>query len=778
MRSGRRAAVAGLAAGAALAAGSAGQVPPLSEYFGFDPPRIIVVDDGCGPSAVFDMNADRRPDVVVVNNRKSRLEIHSLRAKERTLEEAERTFEVNEIAPSPWYDRVDVVVRDRIGALAPIDVDSDGLGDLVYVSGAPEGVVMLRQVEPGQFREVSRRPLSGIAAKSEALAIGDVMGDGRPEILAIVGGAAHAMTLSSDGSIGLARRIGVPADLRSVFAADLNGDGRLDVLASSGAVVSPLRAWLQEPGPDGVPMLARELRFDVPSLQDAGPVRLPGSRATCIATLETATRRLVLSRLGTGDLDEREATVLAELISFPDDAQRERSCVTADLNRDGLPDLVTTDQKGNAVAVHWQRPGVGLTPAQTFAAFKRPASVAVGRWSRGSEPAVFVLSEEEKAVGVAWFDDATGTLSFPEPLSLATGGAAPVTMRCLELDDRPTLAVVVKQRRDLALELHSIDPATGEAMETTIVELKDLIRPPAAIRVIDADRDGLTDLLLLTPGEPMVMVHGEATAEGSRPSRIINKDAMKQFGLVQAAGPVNTLLMDVNGDGADELLIADENFVRAVEYHAERGWRVVEQYNLPDPQTRLVGMASLGGIEGALVVSDGASGRLLVLDRTNSGWSLGRSLRLVGFAPGAIEAGAFLGSTETGVLALGEAGFAAVRLRGHAITLDELAVYRPDAEDRLEHELASGDLNGDGYTDLVTLDARSQMCAVLTVSKSERVLPATEFKVFESRLFERGDAREFEPSAAMIVDCTGDDRDDLLLVVHDRLIVYPQATGR
>ncbi|MCA9300196.1 MAG: hypothetical protein KDA28_14080, partial [Phycisphaerales bacterium] len=77
---------------------------------------------------------------------------------------------------------------------------------------------------------------------------------------------------------------------------------------------------------------------------------------------------------------------------------------------------------------------------------------------------------------------------------------------------------------------------------------------------------------------------------------------------------------------------------------------------------------------------------------------------------------------------------------------------------------------------LVVLDAREQMCTILTCSSSRRLLHATEFKVFESRLFSRGDSREFEPSMARIVDVTGDDRSDLVLIVHDRIVIYPQQT--
>jgi hypothetical protein len=35
-----------------------------------------------------------------------------------------------------------------------------------------------------------------------------------------------------------------------------------------------------------------------------------------------------------------------------------------------------------------------------------------------------------------------------------------------------------------------------------------------------------------------------------------------------------------------------------------------------------------------------------------------------------------------------------------------------------------------------------------------------------------------EPSQAIVTDATGDKKDDLLLVVHDRVIIYPQMTAK
>ncbi len=68
------------------------------------------------------------------------------------------------------------------------------------------------------------------------------------------------------------------------------------------------------------------------------------------------------------------------------------------------------------------------------------------------------------------------------------------------------------------------------------------------------------------------------------------------------------------------------------------------------------------------------------------------------------------------------------------------------------------------------------MLDVLGISQSHTLLPALSFRVFESRLFSGGEPREFEPSQAIIKDVSGDGSNDLILMCHDRILLYPQMT--
>src|SRR5204863_9963749 len=128
-----------------------------------------------------------------------------------------------------------------------------------------------------------------------------------------------------------------------------------------------------------------------------------------------------------------------------------------------------------------------------------------------------------------------------------------------------------------------------------------------------------------------------------------------------------TALLDVDGDGKDELVIADSNFIRFCAYDAAKGWRVVDQVNVPDSSTQLVGLSLLdvgekGKPDLRIVAADKAGGRLLIFGANEARrWTLREKVRVLGFQVGAIRAGSFAGDGKPSVLCISDDAFALVR---------------------------------------------------------------------------------------------------------------------
>jgi hypothetical protein len=165
---------------------------------------------------------------------------------------------------------------------------------------------------------------------------------------------------------------------------------------------------------------------------------------------------------------------------------------------------------------------------------------------------------------------------------------------------------------------------------------------------------------------------------------------------------------------------------------------------------------------------------LLMLEPSDAGWSQTAAIELHGISPRMLRSGALSGDGGQTLLALGEDAMATVSKTGLRPELVEAGSWRSSMDHHAPHELAVGDINSDGRGDMVALDAGEQMLEIFTFSDAGRMLHATGFPVFESKLFHGGEGREYQPRQVVLQDVTGDGKPDVLLLVHDRLLVYPQ----
>jgi hypothetical protein len=770
--------------GPAIAAASAtaqdpGGMGSLADYFGFTSLEVIRIGDDAGPLMVADMDGDGLGDLVVANDRESRIEIHRQRP-DASPEDARPPADVNEF-PEHWrFERRTVPVRHAIGAMVARDFDGDGRMDLLY-AGQPAELVFLRQLPSGGFEVARRHRQPGLVLSRSGLAVADVLGDEEPEVLAIVRGEISILSMNGF-DLRPARVLSAGSPMVALRIADFNGDGRMDVAGLLADDPAPVRLWMG--GREaGASILGSQERFELPALSDARPIRLPGWRMDLLAIVETRTRRVAVQELVTETIasgGSRDAAFVVQ--GYTDPGSRQRSATVFDLDGDGRLDLLATDRDANALATYRQLPGKGLAAGRRHPTLTDITRIVAGNVDEDPEAELFVLSEKEKLIGrvdVAVDDDRL-ELPFPRPLSLPSA-ATPVAIGLGTFDGTPRLIVVGEDRRDYRVDLLAMD---GDVLT---IDLGKLSRAPELVIPFDADQDGRTDVLMLSEGREPILLLAETPVTATEvdagaetpPFRIVTGDTMGQAGLINAAGPANTARLDVDGDGREELLIADANFVRAVRYDEapgpgiSPGWQVVLQINARDTGAKLSGLSVLGD---RIMAADGETDAILVMAREGDDWSEVESLTVRGFDLGPVVAGAFSGDGEPNVLSLGRDGFAIVRFGGERRTMRELTSWQPEDDRRQPHELGIGDVNGDGWVDVVSLDAAEQQCDILTVDPTERLRHALGFTVYESRLFSGGSTREYEPSQAIIADVTGDGAADLLLLCHDRVLLYPQMT--
>jgi len=134
-----------------------------------------------------------------------------------------------------------------------------------------------------------------------------------------------------------------------------------------------------------------------------------------------------------------------------------------------------------------------------------------------------------------------------------------------------------------------------------------------------------------------------------------------------------------------------------------------------------------------------------------------------------------LGAGKTNAVAfLGLNAVACLSLAGPVWDLTELDGYETPIKDGHLNDVVTGDLDNDGRKDLVFMETARNYLDLVIFDANHKLVPADRWPVFEERTF-RGRRSDFpEPREAAVADVTGDSKNDLIILVHDRILLYPQ----
>jgi len=341
---------------------------------------------------------------------------------------------------------------------------------------------------------------------------------------------------------------------------------------------------------------------------------------------------------------------------------------------------------------------------------------------------------------------------------------------------KPTLAVLLDQDGKRELRLRS---ANGQSVSQKLGE--NFKSNPSSLTMLDVDQDGLMDLVILIPYEKI---------------KILRQVADKPFEEIDVAPPGGSVeqpwlsVADVDGDGKPELLLSQKNFLRAVYLQRESAnagttnlppwaFTVKEQINGSSSSSRIIGAAAAPNGTNAiasLFLLDAERKSLTLCERDHAGvWQVVRNLALP-----------ITDFTSLRTIALGRSGpantvaflglnlVAWMPLSGETWELTELDGYETPIKGGFLNDVVSGDLNHDGRKDLVFLETAKNYLDLVTFEKPHQLVPANRWQVFEERTFRSRRVDGPEPREALVADLTGDGKNDLVVVVHDRILLYPQ----
>ena len=742
-----------------------------TNLFGFSGKEIFPVDQQISNLRVADLDGDGLNDLLVVNNLRSKISLlYNLTGKTNRVDTAPaQKPELNDLPPGSRFHIDSIPTEERIAALVVADVNSDGRPDLIYF-GDTKDLIVRYNLGTNGWSEPKRWHIEDGRLDPNALAVGDLNGDGLADI-ALLGdnGAVFFLAQQKDHTLAEPAKIPYSGTPKAIQMADIDGDGKNDLIFVDFDSVTPFRVRLQIAGGQ----LGPEIYFKTQPVRSFWLDTLAGGTMNYLVDIVQATGRAEVSQF-----TRQPAEALAgkfkqgqlQILPLNKSDAGARGVLWADVNGDGRTDLIVAEPESGQLSVYLQSADGTLASPKKFPSLAGVSQIAVADWNKDGHPEIFLLSRDENSVAMTQFDK-NGRLPFPTPLPL-DGKPIALAVGALKPGAKPTLAMIVDKDGVRSLVTRTADGKTATQ------KLSDNFKSnPTTLAIQDVNQDGLADLVVLIPYEKIKVLLQKKNGTFDEVDVDPPGGAMEQPWLAAA---------DVDGDGKTELLLPQKNFLRAVVLESAAkiagstnavNWKftVKDQINGADSDARIIGAAAVANGTNAvpsLFLFDAEHKQLTLCERDAAGvWQVVKNLELpvttfnaatsVALGGAAV---AFTGQNSVAWLPLGGAGWKLTRL-------DD---YDTSIKDGYLNDVIAGDLTGGGRKQLIFMETGKHYLDLVNFSTAGKLVPGDRWEVFEQHTFRGAQNALPEPRECAVADVTGDKKNDLIVLVHDRILVYPQ----
>ncbi len=768
----------------------------LSEYFGFGEIEIIKLDWGIAVLNISDLNGDGRNDITIVNNGKSKIEL-LIQKETISVDETYVTVEAEDEDVNAIFDRLatrfkteSVSVSQRIYSLACGDLNADGMVDLAFY-GDPKGLYVIlqkkseatdKQTKSLSWRTRKKIEINDALMSSNALVCSDLNNDGRQDLVLAANDGVYFIEQKQDGS--LAEPVKYPSTGRviGIDVGDLNGDSINDLILITADGEKPL-----------------QVRFGYPSGQ-MGPLKqffiekpwvirlcnIDGENGDEILMIDAKSGRLLCYRFGADNQEDSDWPVLFYPLAAGE-SDTKRDLVTSDFDGDGLVDVVISDPGAAELILYIQKKNYGLDEPVRFPAFADITNLSAANIDKDKKTELGVLSVKEKIVGIVKYED--NRLSFPKPLDLI---GEPLAMELADVDgDKAVDCLYISKSEENQRFLRLVystgkeqdKKSTATDINQPALELKQLTSNPDGVKVVDVDQDGLNDVLIFVKYQSPILVRQSK----KRKFEVIDSPKA-QSSLIKEAAVSSIAVSDIDGKKGEELMIAQSNFARSLVFADSEKWSVVDQYNAKSTENKVSAVAAFDIDDKGqkpqpnIFLLDNQKGKLQMLtageDKTYrfekeidvGRWESADHLKIL-YEP-------LTGKKDKSIILFDSKKFALITPEkevSKAERPEHNFSYETKIKDGIYGNLAAGDINSDGVADIIMVEYKNKHIEILTINAEGKPAVGMRFKIFEEKGYrEQATKTTVEPRWLKVEDVTGDGKDDLVTIIHDRVIIYPQ----
>ncbi len=754
----------------------------LSKFFGFEELEIIKIDWGISNLNIADIDRDGKNDIAVVNNRESKIVLYFQRHKDFTNEKqaqyVSEDIDINELEPAGRFEEKVLPVSEKIYSMKICDLNSDDLLDVVYY-GDPKGLYVLYQKKRknAEWKAPVKFEINDGLTTRGALACGDFDNDNKNDVILASRQHFYLLKQKSGGTFNNPVKYPSAERILGIEYTDVDGDSVNDIIIVTNDNEKPVQISFGKQ--DGG--LGPQIKFKTNRPSVMLPKNINNERGSEILMIDAVTGRLLGYNLKTAEDSYSDWPM--EYYALPSGEENDkRDIIISDVTNNGREDIVISSPGTAEIILYENKEGSGLSDPKNFPSLTGIDDIEGVDIDNDDSDEVIILSQKEKTIGIS--DYKNNRLTFPSSIETIDSPLATEfgdinndgKVDCLFIGIDPNNVRKLRIVKNLEKNI--------EVEPNALLVLDEMEANPESIKIVDADNDGLKDLIAFVKYEDPIFIKQVKEGKFEIPDK---RDT--RASLISKAFVNNISVDDVDMDCKAEILVAQDNFARSLVMNNEGKWQVVDQFNAKGKNDN-INLARAYKInpdddQKSILLFDNRRGNLHILkyEENEKKYNVEKTLKVGKWTTSQNLKLAYerINNENTKSLVLFDGSkFALITPPSEdfkPFELEQMFIYETKIKDGVYGNMTIGDINSDKVTDLIMVDYRKNHIEILTFDDNMEPVPGLRFKIYEEKNYNKSNRKgkaSVEPRELMVKDVTGDGKNDLVTVIHDRVIIYPQ----
>lgn len=744
-----------------LTSGSKNSEQPI-----LDGPTVTKLDWNTRSPRFADLNGDGKPDIALINNAQAKIEFliqKSDTKKARSVGSPASSAKWEPELEDGWFEKRFMVLDQTAFDLGLADFNKDGRIDLA-LTGNRDALSLYLQDEEGEFEQSWTFDEFSPKQRGQTLIIADINQDKQPDILTIGTDKILILLKAKDRLDFEITEFYVEENAAwSLLTPDLNNDDLPDLLyfhsnQNSQFLALRLQTETGEFGPE-IPM----------EFSSAIYTQLPDkkSKTPTFAFSDGRTGQVKSFTIHKDTFESDQPFKDIQSYTYPLNSTIRNSSLYAwgDLNGDKRTDLVIGDSEGAQVQVFLQDKSGLFSNQKNFPGFAYLDGVSILQHPETNKPVIFQISQKERMAGISQMTQGN-ELPFPTLLPLE---GEPVALLSNHEASKNFQGLLLIEKIDRNYHLTEFNLNEEDEWEASRLELKNLKNEPRGLQLAYLDKNTPFLVVLAQREGAMFLRQSESGWEEAAGSAALRKTLLYDL----ASDKIN--FSDMDGDGIDELFVADTGFLRKISYDPTKDDFIIEaQFNTPKrKQDAHLPIPYNREKAGGLVYFDPKDDHLYWIGKNGVSTLQGNNQKELPALTPVIGRHIDLGKGKAALLIGGEKRFYLLPDAGKGWKIDYgKSFYEPKTDDVRYAFLFPVNRMAGKNVEIVGIDPQLHVFELFTRSPQSEWSQLLEFTLFD-QVTQRGNQQlNYQPKDAGIHDLNGDGKDDIVLLIHDRMLVY------